>query len=132
MTPSSQMVRSAKAVLRKEMKRRLLLLSESEKQTQSQNVAQMLFKVPQYKNSKRVSLYLNMREELQTELVVKDLFEAGKKCYIPYFKGPTMKMVQLFSWEDYQGLPENKWHIKQPGTTMLEKMLCQQVDWTSY
>ncbi|KAL5005443.1 hypothetical protein ScPMuIL_018899 [Solemya velum] len=64
MTPSSQMVRSAKAVLQQ----RILLLSESKKQTQSQNVAQMLFKVPQYKNSKRVSLYLNMGEELQTEM----------------------------------------------------------------
>ena len=29
-------------------------------------------------------------------------------------QGATMEMIRLYSWEDYESLPETSWKIKQP------------------
>ena len=37
--------------------------------------------------SQRVSLYLHMKEEVQTSAILKRLLLANKECFIPYYKG---------------------------------------------
>lgn len=43
---------------------------------------------------------------------------------MPFYKGDTMKMVPLNSWQDYERMPETAWKIKQPedGETRLDAL----------
>lgn len=107
-------LKTAKALLRKEIKLRVAALTEKEKQRQSEIVTEKLFKLPHFQTSRRVSVYLHMADEVQTMSIVQRLLNSDKECFIPQYIGPNMKMVKLESWKDYQDLPETKWKIKQP------------------
>ncbi|XP_028413568.1 5-formyltetrahydrofolate cyclo-ligase-like [Dendronephthya gigantea] len=107
-------IKEAKIVLRKELKRRLAAMSEVEKQTESAKVAAKLFAMKEFQESKRVSLYMSMPNEVDTFGIMGKLFELKKKCFIPHYIGPVMKMVELSSMADYESLPLTSWNIKQP------------------
>ena len=107
-------VKEAKKVLRKELKRRIASMSVELKQTESTLVAKKLFAIKDFQESKRISLYLSMPNEVDTMRIMGRIFELGKKCFIPHYVGPVMKMVQLHSMADYESLPVTSWNIKQP------------------
>lgn len=71
----------------------------------------------QYQDSKRISLYLSTKDELDTLPILKHIFDAGKEAFVPRYQGKTMEMVKLKSLEDYEMLPLTKWNIKQPSLT---------------
>ncbi|KAK7072715.1 hypothetical protein SK128_023044 [Halocaridina rubra] len=106
----------AKAALRKEVKHIINSLSAEEKLRQSRIVQEKLFNHELYKQSQRLSIFLSMEDEIQTELILKNALSAGKSCYIPRYdsKSRFMEMVRLRSWEEYEALPITKWQIKQP------------------
>lgn len=68
----------------------------------------------QYRDSKRVSLYLSTKDEIDTAPILKHIFEMGKEAFVPQYHGKNMEMVKLKSIEDYEALPLTKWNIKQP------------------
>ena len=41
----------------------------------------------EFEKSERVSLYLHMKEEVQTTAILKRVLAANKECFIPYYKG---------------------------------------------
>nr|CAD7567550.1 unnamed protein product [Timema californicum] len=71
---------------------------------------------PKYVEAQSVSVYLSFDQEIQTGDLLEDIFKSGKICYIPRFrKGSSeMEMIRLFSMEDLNKLPVNKWNIRQP------------------
>jgi len=71
----------------------------------------------QYQDSKRVSLYLSTKDEIDTAPILKHIFETGKVAFVPQYRGKNMEMVKLKSIEDYETLPLTKWNIKQPSIT---------------
>jgi len=71
----------------------------------------------QYQNSKRISLYLSTKDEIDTLPILKHIFDAGKEAFVPQYHGKTMEMVKLRSMEDYETLSLTKWNIKQPRST---------------
>ena len=73
-----------------------------------------LLDLREFQKSQRISLYLNMRDEIQTTDLLQQLLLAKKDCFIPHYSGSNMKMVRIQSWDDYVRLPETKWKIKQP------------------
>ena len=107
-------VKEAKNLLRKELKRRLAGLSVELKKTESAKVAAKLFAMKEFQESKRISLYMSMPNEVDTFGIMGKIFELNKKCYIPHYIGPVMKMVELNSMADYDSLPLTSWNIKQP------------------
>ncbi|OWF41377.1 5-formyltetrahydrofolate cyclo-ligase-like [Mizuhopecten yessoensis] len=111
---ASAAIRSAKNVLRKEIKKRVAVLSEQEKEQQSRIVVEKLLKLPQIQNCQRVCLYLNMTDEVKTVPLLKTLLDTKKECFVPQYIGLVMKMVKLKSFEEYESLPMTKWKIKQP------------------
>ena len=70
--------------------------------------------LPQYKESKRVSLYLSTKDEIDTIKLLKDLFQSKREVFVPRYDGREMQMVKLHSMSDYEKLPLTKWGIKQP------------------
>ncbi|XP_043794431.1 5-formyltetrahydrofolate cyclo-ligase [Apis laboriosa] len=107
-------IKSAKFALRKKMKNIIAQLSTEEKERQSMKVFKKLCSLSQFQNSKRISLYLSTKNEIDTIPILKHIFETKKEVFIPRYNGKEMEMVKLFSMEDYETLPLTKWNIKQP------------------
>ncbi|XP_070157672.1 5-formyltetrahydrofolate cyclo-ligase [Polyergus mexicanus] len=108
---------SAKNALRKKMKNTLQNISLQEKKEQSINVMKKLCTLKQYQDSKRISIYLSTKDELDTLPILKHIFDTGKEAFVPRYQGKIMEMVKLISLEDYKSLPLTKWNIKQPSLT---------------
>ncbi|XP_019713640.1 5-formyltetrahydrofolate cyclo-ligase [Hippocampus comes] len=108
--------RVAKQALRKEIKRRVALLSQEEKQRQSLIVCQKLIRHPKYVACKRIAVFLSMDDEVHTEEIIKDVFEVGKSCFIPRYDHSSnhMDMLKLNSMQDMTSLPKTSWNILQP------------------
>lgn len=58
-----------------------------------------------------------MQDEIETEEIIKDIFQQGKTCFIPryQFQSNHMDMVKLASPEEIFSLPKTSWNIPQPG-----------------
>uniref|UniRef100_A0A2K6CEH2 5-formyltetrahydrofolate cyclo-ligase n=1 Tax=Macaca nemestrina TaxID=9545 RepID=A0A2K6CEH2_MACNE len=71
----------------------------------------------EYQKSKRISIFLSMQDEIETEEIIKDIFQRGKVCFIPryQFQSNHMDMVRLESPEEISLLPKTSWNIPQPG-----------------
>ncbi|XP_036087735.1 5-formyltetrahydrofolate cyclo-ligase isoform X1 [Rousettus aegyptiacus] len=110
-------VHSAKRSLRAEMKQRLRTVSAEERLRQSRLLTQKVIAHSQYQKSKRISIFLSMQDEIETEEIIKDIFQQGKTCFIPryQFQSNHMDMVKLASPEEIFSLPKTSWNIHQPG-----------------
>ncbi|KAM9825111.1 5,10-methenyltetrahydrofolate synthetase (5-formyltetrahydrofolate cyclo-ligase) [Syngnathus typhle] len=109
-------MRAAKQALRKEIKRRVALLSEEEKHRQSLIVCQKLIRHPKYLACKRIAVFLSMDDEVHTEEIIKDMFKVGKSCFIPRYDQCSnhMDMLKLNSMQDTATLSKTSWNILQP------------------
>ncbi|XP_068670364.1 5-formyltetrahydrofolate cyclo-ligase-like isoform X1 [Montipora foliosa] len=107
-------IHEAKKVLRRELKKRIAAMSDELKQKESTSIVNKLLGMEEYKSSRRISVYLSMPSEVQTEGILKDIFLRKKDCFIPRYIGPNMDMVKLDSIEDMLSLPVTSWNIQQP------------------
>ncbi|XP_034277300.1 5-formyltetrahydrofolate cyclo-ligase [Pantherophis guttatus] len=107
---------AAKRALRAELKRRLKALSEAEKLRQSRLLAGKVMAHPRYLASQRIAVFLSMPDEVRTNEIIKDIFQKGKECFIPWYKPESshMDMVKLASYEEIASLPLTSWNIHQP------------------
>ncbi|CAH0550305.1 unnamed protein product [Brassicogethes aeneus] len=112
-----KMAKTAKTLLRKEIAEKLKGISAEERNRQSEIVQEKLFSLPEFKSSKRVSVFLSMDTEINTEPIVRKLFDDGKECFVPRYTKTNMQMVKLTSMADWENLPLTKWNIKQPSLT---------------
>ncbi|CAK9799445.1 5-formyltetrahydrofolate cyclo-ligase [Anthophora quadrimaculata] len=107
-------IKAAKLALRKKMKTIIAQLNAEEKQRQSKRIFEKLCSLPQFQESKRVSIYLSTKDEVDTIQILKYMFKMEKNIFVPRYKGEKMEMVKLNSMHDYEKLPLTKWNIKQP------------------
>lgn len=117
---------AAKKHLRKEIKSRLSTLSATEITFQSSQAQNLILGMDQYKQAKSISIYLSMpAAEAQTDLLVRDALESGKKVFVPFLYSPppvqnaaasgkprkVMDMLRLASVAEYDGLSKDAWGI---------------------
>ncbi|KAK2584307.1 hypothetical protein KPH14_006700 [Odynerus spinipes] len=114
---NTENMKALKSALRKEMSNIISNINSEEKARQSLRVFEKLKELPQYQNSKRISLYLSTADEIDTLPILKNIFETGKEAFVPRYAGKNMEMVKLLSMDDYEKLPLTKWNIKQPDTS---------------
>ncbi|RZF43662.1 hypothetical protein LSTR_LSTR016226, partial [Laodelphax striatellus] len=88
-------------------------------------MSNMLLNLQKYKESKRVSVYLSMKDEVQTDKIVEDILSKGKTCFIPLYTKTSMSMVKLNSLDDLESLPKTKWNIRQPLETDAREEACE-------
>ncbi|RVD80330.1 uncharacterized protein DFL_008229 [Arthrobotrys flagrans] len=131
---TNETLRNAKRELRAAVAKRLDALDAESVREQSQAVLALLTSLPEYRQARRVSIYLSMPTgEIDTTAMVQDALERGKRVFIPFthkaMPAPTqgedqkpsiMDMVSLESLEDYQGLKRNNWGIPTPTKKSLE------------
>ncbi|KAM3443321.1 hypothetical protein MY4824_000624 [Beauveria thailandica] len=115
-------VAAAKQQLRSLIKKRLASLSQDAVQAQSHAVFDILQASKEYREAKRISIYLAMpAAEVQTDAIVRHALDAGKQVFVPYLHRSTlsepgtpariMDMVQLRSIQDYESLGRDRWGI---------------------
>ncbi|XP_042553641.1 5-formyltetrahydrofolate cyclo-ligase isoform X1 [Dipodomys spectabilis] len=115
-------VSGAKRSLRAELKQRLRALSAEERLRQSRLLTQkvviscQVMAHSRYQRSQRVSIFLSMQDEVDTEEIIRDIFRQGKTCFIPRYQYQSnhMDMVRLASPEEIPLLPKTSWNIAQP------------------
>ncbi|XP_042660069.1 5-formyltetrahydrofolate cyclo-ligase isoform X2 [Tyto alba] len=109
-------LRAAKRELRGELRQRLRALGAAERQRQSRRLSRKVIGHPKYQESKRIAVFLSMPDEVQTEEIIKDIFEQGKECFIPRYNPHSnhMDMLKLSSAEDISSLALTSWNILQP------------------
>jgi 5-formyltetrahydrofolate cyclo-ligase len=105
---------SSKQTFRKEFKMKLSKIPHEQILSQSLEVTKKLFEHEWYLKATRVSLFLNMPGEIDTSLILKDIFHKQKKCFVPICSKDSMEMVELCSWDDFLGLKKNTWGIPEP------------------
>uniref|UniRef100_A0A5F9DS89 5-formyltetrahydrofolate cyclo-ligase n=1 Tax=Oryctolagus cuniculus TaxID=9986 RepID=A0A5F9DS89_RABIT len=109
-------VSGAKRSLRAELKQRLRAISAEERLRQSRLLTQKVIAHRQYQKSQRISIFLSMPDEIETEEIIKDIFQQGKVCFIPRYRLQSnhMDMVKLASADEISSLPKTSWNIHQP------------------
>jgi len=104
-----------KKELRKRMRSVLKLISSEDKLRQSLLTQEKILQRNEFLESRHVAVYLAMiNEEIDTDKIVKCIFEMGKICYVPIIENTDIRFVRLESQEDYETLPRNKWNIREP------------------
>ena len=121
-----EMASDAKKDLRKHMRAKLNELSEDEMIKQSSTAQDLIRSLPQYKNAKRIGIYLSMsRGEARTETLVRDALNSGKQVFVPYIysNGPmkVMDMLRLNSTSEYESLKPDSWGIPSLPSEALEE-----------
>ncbi|KAK2561972.1 5-formyltetrahydrofolate cyclo-ligase, partial [Acropora cervicornis] len=117
----------AKKVLRRDIKKRITTMSDELKLKESISIMNKLIGMEEYKLSRRISVYLSMPSEVQTEGILKYHKYLKKRletnniidfvfrdCFVPRYIGSNMDMVKLDSMEDFFSLPLTSWNIRQP------------------
>lgn len=74
-------------------------------------------------------MYLSTKNEIDTTLILTDIFEKGKEVFIPRCDGKVMEMVKLSSMNDYEKLPLTKWNFKQPDISEARENAFQNGKW---
>lgn len=67
-------------------------------------------------SSQRIAVFLSMKDELNTQEIIKDMFKCGKSCFIPRYESTSshMDMLKVNSLQDIETLPLTSWNIQQP------------------
>ncbi|XP_031555154.1 5-formyltetrahydrofolate cyclo-ligase-like [Actinia tenebrosa] len=110
---SQAVVFEAKKLLRREIKKRLSAMSAESRARESKLICEKLLSTEEYKSSSRISVYLSMPSEVNTDLILKDIFDSKRKCFIPRYVGSNMDMLRLNSFEEVSTLPITPWNIPQ-------------------
>ncbi|KAK7009861.1 5-formyltetrahydrofolate cyclo-ligase [Biomphalaria glabrata] len=104
----------AKDKLRQQIKANLNKLSQKEKDIQSTVVVNKVLSSKVFQECQRISIYLPMKNEVNTLPILRAMLNNGKQCFIPHYHNDDMIMSKLESWEHYEKLPINTWGIRQP------------------
>ena len=121
-------VKEEKQATRKQLRAKLSTLGDDYILQSSQKVANKLYQLPQYKESKGVACFLSMPKEFNTRPILEKIFMDGKSCYLPRVesvKDSAMVMVKAESLHDVDSFPPGKWNIPEPprdGPTRLEAL----------
>ena len=95
-------------------------ISRSERIVQSEAVARLLFETKEYKNAKSVFLYISVREEVSTDMILKKAFADNKKIAVPLcdVKNHTMTPIEISSVSQ---LKSGAYGILEPDLNLVEK-----------
>jgi 5-formyltetrahydrofolate cyclo-ligase len=121
-------IRAQKQALRKEIRARMKQLSANDIATQSQQVWQRLFALPEYQQAKSIGLFLSMPEhEINTDAALADAIRNNKTIYVPEvgknFELADMELIQVILSNEndemfHKQWPRNKWDIPEPCPSM--------------
>jgi 5-formyltetrahydrofolate cyclo-ligase len=107
----------AKKVLRSTIKKKLQNINSDSIDQQSLCITALLQQLPQFIESHNISIFLSMKNEVQTEQLIKVSLQQEKTVFIPKVFGKNaqdMTMVPVSSWESIELFERNEWGIPEP------------------
>jgi 5-formyltetrahydrofolate cyclo-ligase len=119
----SASLRQRKTALRKLMRTSLAALTPEELAAQSQAVTTHVTRLPDFKQSRAVAIFLSMPSgEIDTRGLVESIFRQNKRCFVPKVidkKQRLMGMYEVKTLDDIHKLPSGVWGIPEPSDDTL-------------
>ena len=104
-----------KQEVRKSIGKILRNLSPESRLSQSTLIANKLLSLNVYKEASSVAMYLSMKTEVDTQLIMDDCFISKKKVLVPkILTDHDFELVTLMSKEEVESLQKDKWGIPIP------------------
>eukprot|EP01130_Rhizamoeba_saxonica_P017360 TRINITY_DN8394_c0_g1_i1.p1 TRINITY_DN8394_c0_g1~~TRINITY_DN8394_c0_g1_i1.p1 ORF type:complete len:194 (-),score=36.51 TRINITY_DN8394_c0_g1_i1:38-619(-) len=105
----------AKVKTRNLVKKKLRAIPNHIKHTRGIHIQNLVLNSEVYSKAQSIAIYLNLPSEVPTQLIIQDSLVKGKTVYVPkVLDGENMKFVQVFSQDDIDSFPVNKWNISEP------------------
>uniref|UniRef100_A0A8D8QHQ4 5-formyltetrahydrofolate cyclo-ligase n=1 Tax=Cacopsylla melanoneura TaxID=428564 RepID=A0A8D8QHQ4_9HEMI len=104
--------RYTKLKLRSSIDKLIKMMPREHKKLESAMVRGRLLNHPEYKNAKRIAIYISKNDEIDTLQLLDDICSNRKKvCYTPWYQnlfGPDMRMLRLFHPDDMKMFKKTK------------------------
>lgn len=89
----------SKKEIRKYVKNVKSLLSSDEVIHNSLQIQNLLMELEQYKNAKKIYIYVNYNQEVVTADIIKKSLELGKNVFVPKIYNDVIKFHQIWSYD---------------------------------
>lgn len=121
------------AILDKENIRRKILkqrgrMTQEEASILSEKIIEKLKKIPVYKTSKTIMLYLSFGNEVDSTKIIEDCFKDGKRVVMPYCRKSDMSITPTEIKDIEMDLSENDMGYKQPKKDSLSPVDPSEID----
>ena len=113
-----------KTSIRANMRCKLKELSAEHVNIESNKVYERLLRIPEYLNSRGLSVFISMNGEVQTSNIIDNAFSSGKRVIVPKILGKTsesMFMLEVRDKEQLESFPKNSWGIAEPPIELVKQ-----------
>uniref|UniRef100_A0A8D8LVB0 5-formyltetrahydrofolate cyclo-ligase n=3 Tax=Cacopsylla melanoneura TaxID=428564 RepID=A0A8D8LVB0_9HEMI len=110
---SANVLNVTKKELRANIAKLIKRMIPKDKESESALVCERFLNHPAYRDSKRISIYVDISDEIGTKKIINDICNSGRECFIPRYEKSDMKMLKLKCLEDLDSLDKNKENILQ-------------------
>ncbi|KAL1462835.1 hypothetical protein WDU94_014642 [Cyamophila willieti] len=115
--PPNKMSANVLNVTKKELRANIAKLIKGmipkDKESESAIVCERFLNHPAYRDSKRISIYVDISDEIATKNIINHICNSGRECFIPRYEKTEMKMLKLKCLEDLISLNKNSENILQ-------------------
>ena len=94
---SASAVAEQKASQRKQISALLKSLDENLIQSKSESIADKLVSLNEYQKARNILVYLSLKTEVQTDSLIKKMFEMGKRVFIPIVHDKDLIVSELLN-----------------------------------
>lgn len=117
-----------KRTLRSEILNKRKALSKEEVINKSSDISSLLFSTEQYKNSKYIMCYIDFRNEVRTEEIIKSALNEGKNIIIPISVVETKQLIlsQLMDYD--KELEAGTYGILEPKKEFIREVYPELID----
>ncbi|MDL2209438.1 5-formyltetrahydrofolate cyclo-ligase [Desulfovibrio sp. OttesenSCG-928-O18] len=103
-----------KAAIRKEMRARRAALTEEAAREMSLAAQELVLAAKEWKNAASVALYMAVRKETDTRLLLESAWQSGKRVFLPYTPPSSHGIMHLLPCESGQALVPSVFGIPEP------------------
>lgn len=100
--------------MRQELRKRRNALSAAQQAQASASVLQHLQNYPAFIASKRIALYMAADGEINPASIARELWQAGKSCYLPRLQPKQLRKLEFFEYLPSTKLIPNRFGIPEP------------------
>lgn len=118
----------SKARIRKRMLKQRNEMTKEQVKELSKRITNTVKKIPVYKTSKTVMLYLNFGNEIDSSEIIKDCIDSGKTVVLPFCDPKTMEIIPTRIKDLDLALDTNKMGYSQPRKDMLDPVDTSEID----
>lgn len=121
------LVKEEKKEIRKQMIRRLGEQTPCQRNERSSIITERVFSSKEFKDAKTVMVYVSLPQEVNTEGIIQEALEQGKRVGVPYINPEGEKMIAAEIKTNYR-LERGPLGILQPRDSQVEAIPLEEID----